>query len=79
MKKTKFSREGAKVEEMFAKLQSKFTDGTISSQDGLRISWDYGWVHVRPSNTEPIVRIIAEADSEDRLNEILQNTEKALS
>lgn len=79
MKKTKFSREGAKVEEMFAKLQFKFTDGTISTQDGLRISWDYGWVHVRPSNTEPIVRIIAEADSEDRLNEILQKTEKALS
>jgi hypothetical protein len=39
MKKTKFPREGAKVEDLFRKLQSGFPDGTVSNLDGLRISW----------------------------------------
>jgi phosphomannomutase len=79
MKKTKFPREGAKVEDLFRKLESGFPDGTVSKLDGMRISWDYGWIHLRPSNTEPIVRIIAEAKSEEQLDELLLKTEKTLS
>ncbi|NJK42661.1 MAG: hypothetical protein HC937_03015 [Aquincola sp.] len=33
----------------------------MDTQDGLRLSWADRWVHVRPSGTEPIVRVIAEA------------------
>lgn len=32
-----------------------------NTQDGIRIDWPTSWVHARPSNTEPIMRIIAEA------------------
>ena len=39
--------------------------GTVSTQDGLRVDWDDGWLHLRASQTEPIVRII----SEDRSRE----------
>ncbi|MFQ5430036.1 MAG: phosphoglucosamine mutase [Phycisphaerae bacterium] len=38
--------------------------GRIDDSDGLRIDWPEGWVHVRPSNTEPIARVIAEAADE---------------
>lgn len=42
-------------------LQSKFTDAIATTGDGLRLDWPDRWVQVRASNTEPILRIIAEA------------------
>ena len=39
-------------------------DGQHNRADGLRIDWPDGWVHVRPSNTEPIARVIAEGADE---------------
>ena len=36
-------------------------DGTINTDDGLKIDFADSWVHLRKSNTEPIVRVIAEA------------------
>ena len=36
-------------------------DAEADTQDGLRLAWPDRWVHVRPSGTEPIVRVIAEA------------------
>ncbi len=39
-------------------------DGTANDADGLRLDWPEGWVHLRPSNTEPIARVIAEAAEE---------------
>ena len=39
----------------------EFAAEKIDTQDGIRIDWPDAWVHARPSNTEPIMRIIAEA------------------
>ncbi len=44
-----------------AALAEAFADQRIDTQDGIRIDTEGGWLHVRPSNTEPILRIIAEA------------------
>ncbi|MEE9403437.1 MAG: phosphoglucosamine mutase [Algisphaera sp.] len=41
-----------------------FKDQKVDTQDGVRVDWPDRWVHVRPSNTEPILRIIAEAAHE---------------
>lgn len=46
---------------LFAALQSRWPDAAVNRTDGLRLDWKDRWVHVRPSNTEPIVRVIAEA------------------
>ena len=46
-------------------LRSAFSDATAQEGDGLRIDWSDRWVQVRASNTEPIIRIIAEAPSSD--------------
>jgi len=42
-------------------VKRAFADAPLNDADGVRIDWPEGWVHVRPSNTEPIMRIIAEA------------------
>jgi phosphomannomutase len=44
--------------------------GVTDLRDGLRVDWDDGWIHLRPSGTEPVLRVIAEATSEARLNEL---------
>src|SRR2546421_13107377 len=41
----------------------RFPDARADTQDGLRLAWRDRWLHVRPSNTEPIIRLIAEAPS----------------
>ena len=46
-----------------AVLEEHFAGAKADRLDGLRLDWPEGWLLVRPSNTEPIVRAIAEADS----------------
>lgn len=46
---------------IYQRLQSRFADATADSRDGLRLAWPGRWVHLRPSGTEPVIRIIAEA------------------
>lgn len=48
-----------------AALRSEFSDATAQEGDGLRLDWPDRWVQVRASNTEPIIRIIAEAPTGD--------------
>lgn len=49
------------LEPIYRRLQSRFADATADSRDGLRLAWPGRWVHLRPSGTEPVIRIIAEA------------------
>jgi phosphomannomutase len=46
---------------VLAKLEKRWPKARTNRLDGLRLDWEDRWVHLRPSNTEPIVRIIAEA------------------
>jgi phosphomannomutase len=62
--KDKLPRPNASLEAVYGALRSAFPDGTVDVQDGLRLAWPDRWVHVRPSGTEPIVRVIAEAPDE---------------
>ena len=45
----------------FEELEARWPEAKANRVDGLRLDWPDRWVHVRPSNTEPIVRVIAEA------------------
>lgn len=47
--------------EVYAGLRRRFPDAAADTQDGLRLAWPDRWLHVRPSGTEPIIRLIAEA------------------
>ena len=59
--KTKFPCRREDAERAVAAVKEKFSSETVDLQDGIRIDWPDAWVHARPSNTEPIMRIIAEA------------------
>jgi phosphomannomutase len=69
--KDKLDRPSAPLDTVYAALRESFADAEIDTQDGLRLSWADRWVHVRPSGTEPIVRVIAEAPTEDGALELV--------
>ncbi len=64
--KQKFECSPDRTERILVAVRKAFADERISDLDGLRIDWPDGWVHIRGSNTEPIMRVIAEAGDEDR-------------
>ena len=57
-------------DEVISKLTDNFSNQKINTEDGLRVDFDDHWVHFRKSNTEPIVRIIVEAKSESKAEEL---------
>ena len=57
--------QDAKVEE----IASAYRDGRQDRMDGLTVEFDDWWFNVRPSNTEPLLRLNVEADTEDLLQE----------
>src|SRR5207237_8601212 len=61
--KDKLDRPDASLSTVYDALRSAFPDAAADTQDGLRLTWPDRWVHIRPSGTEPIVRVIAEAPS----------------
>ena len=62
--KDKLDRPSVPLDGVYAALTKAFPDATADTQDGLRLAWADRWLHVRPSGTEPIVRVIAEAPDE---------------
>ncbi|HET6246445.1 MAG TPA: phosphoglucosamine mutase [Tepidisphaeraceae bacterium] len=59
--KTKFECRREDADRAVEALKKEFAHEKVDTQDGIRIDWPTAWVHARPSNTEPIMRIIAEA------------------
>jgi len=59
--KTKFECRREDANRAVEAVKKAFASEKVDTQDGVRIDWDRAWVHARPSNTEPIMRIIAEA------------------
>jgi phosphomannomutase len=56
--------ENLDMNSVFSKVKSEFMNNRIDERDGMRIDTETGWVQVRKSNTEPIIRIYAEGNSE---------------
>lgn len=69
--KDKLKRPAAPLDDVYRSLTATFPDGLADRQDGLRLTWPDKWVHVRPSGTEPIVRVIAEAKSEEEAERLI--------
>jgi len=59
-------------DEVIKSLEEKYSDNNINTLDGLRIDFDDHWVHFRKSNTEPIIRCIVEAKTEEKANEFIE-------
>lgn len=61
---------GIDVREIFDKIRKKYKKQPVNTEDGIKIEFDNDWVHLRPSNTEPIIRIYAESNFETTANNI---------
>ena len=61
---------GVDVKEVFEKIKTKYKSHPVNTEDGLKIEFDNDWVHLRTSNTEPIIRIYAESSFESTANNI---------
>jgi len=64
---------------MAARLTRHFQGAQCSTIDGIRIDTPDGWVHLRPSNTEPVIRLIAEARTEALLDQLRTTVHAALA
>ena len=76
--KDKLDRPKASLDTVYAALKKTFADADADPQDGLRLSWSDRWLHVRPSGTEPIVRVIAEAPTELDARALVQRAREPL-
>ena len=61
------------VDAILSALAEKYKKKKITTIDGLKIDFSEGWVHLRKSNTEPIIRIYAESEGEEKANEFAIN------
>jgi len=76
--KDKLNRPSTGLDTAYEALRSAFPTAVADSQDGLRLSWPDRWVHIRPSGTEPIVRVIAEAPTEADALELVRRSREPL-
>ncbi|HEX9726908.1 MAG TPA: phosphoglucosamine mutase [Gemmatimonadales bacterium] len=66
------------LDHQYLTLLSRFPDADADRQDGLRLAWADRWLHVRPSGTEPIVRLIAEGPSVEVAEQLVAAARAAL-
>jgi len=74
--KDKLDRPSAPLDTVYEALKRAFPDAEADTQDGLRLTWPDRWVHIRPSGTEPIVRVIAEAPSAEEATQLVRDCRK---
>lgn len=71
---------GSDLEEIYSLLKNHFQEAKIDEQDGIRFDWeDKSWIHLRPSNTEPIIRLFGEAKTKDRIDELFEQAKEIIT
>jgi len=79
MRKEKYPIEGMDKEGVLEKARNAFAGADeLNFDDGVRACFGKSWVHVRPSGTEPVLRVVAEAPSESELERMLEEVKKIL-
>jgi phosphomannomutase len=78
MVKDKLARPDNSWERAAERLRQTFLGHGLETADGLRFSRDDEWLHVRPSGTEPVVRLIAESPSDERTRMLIEQARRAL-
>jgi len=69
---------GADLPLVYQRLRARFEEASADDRDGLRLAWPDRWVHVRPSGTEPIIRLIAEAPTEPEAEQLVSACRAAM-
>ena len=66
------------VDDILLKIKAKYPKEQVTDIDGVRIDFDKEWIHLRKSNTEPIIRIYSESKSAERANALAEEMIKAI-
>jgi phosphomannomutase len=74
----KVAFEHGKLGPLMQSLEEQFPNARLDRSDGLKLILDDAWIHVRASNTEPLLRLAAEARSEDRVERLYADVHRAL-
>lgn len=67
------------VDAILEAVKLKFANEKITDIDGVKIDFPDSWVHLRKSNTEPIIRIYSEAETMDKANQLAEEIKKVIS
>ena len=76
--KDKIKLEGINSDELIVKVSKKFKNAQKNTIDGIKFIWDDRWVHLRKSNTEPIMRIYAEAPDKIQSEELVKEVKSLI-
>jgi phosphomannomutase len=63
---------GVNVDKVIDNIKQKYSSNKLNESDGLRIDFEKEWVHLRKSNTEPIIRIYAESSTEEKAKQLAE-------
>lgn len=72
-------RAGMVPDELIKKMEERYQSENIDTIDGLKIDFEEGWVHLRKSNTEPIIRIYTESTTLRNATDLAERFEKELT
>lgn len=67
------------IEALLEKVKESYKNEKITDIDGVKIDFEDGWVHLRKSNTEPIIRIYSEAATPEKANELAERIKKEVN
>lgn len=70
---------GTDIKQLLFKIQQVYKEYKINTEDGVKIEMGDGWVHLRSSNTEPIIRIYSEASTPEKADELAKQIMKSIS
>ena len=76
--KDKIGIEGMDIDSAIERVSSLFDDAIVDKVDGIKFTWDDRWVHLRRSNTEPIMRIYAEAPDREQALKLVSQIKKTI-
>lgn len=79
MHKTRLPLHPSQLEDAYTRLLQHWPQTRICQEDGLRLDADDWWIHLRPSNTEPIVRLIVESTSADLTRQLCEEIQQLLA
>ena len=70
---------GEDLQKIYLNLKNHFKEVTINEEDGLRLDFpDLSWIHLRPSNTEPLIRLFGEAKTKERIDTLFEEAKLTL-
>lgn len=70
--KDKFETLNLSTDKLISQFKNEFGTQRVNEDDGLRIDFDDHWIHLRKSNTEPIIRLIVEANTEEKAKQLME-------